>query len=156
MLTHSLVCSQNKGLREYQRRHSWLHTCPSPPPEAERQACNSQRQKARGSCNLSPRDGICHQAVSRSLVATHVFPVSWTAQIYQKSGVSQPKTSSSEETHGSPGTMPLQLTWEPKWLLTGRCMLTLGCGNAHVLQPLQVLNTYASGVCSVPPSPEHN
>ena len=70
--------------------------------------------------------------------------------------MSQPKTSSSEETHGPPGTMPLQLTREPKWLFTGRCMLTLGCGNAHVLQSLRVLHTYASGVCSVPPSPEHN
>ena len=29
-LRYCLACSQNKGLREYQRRASWLHTSPSP------------------------------------------------------------------------------------------------------------------------------
>ena len=55
-LTCSLDCSQNKELREYQRRASWLHVGPSPPHSqrqrgmcaAERQVCNSQSQKARG------------------------------------------------------------------------------------------------------------
>jgi len=43
-----------------------------PPLEAERQAYYSQSQKARGCCNLSPRDGILHQTV-RLPVANHIF-----------------------------------------------------------------------------------
>ncbi|XP_069451110.1 putative uncharacterized protein encoded by LINC00612 [Ovis canadensis] len=57
----SLACSQNKGLSEYQRTASQLCTAsPQPPPppplEAERQACDSRSQKARGCCVLEPRD----------------------------------------------------------------------------------------------------
>ena len=53
---------------------------PLPPPE--RQAGNSQSQKARG--NLGPRDGILHQTVSRLPVTNQVFLGSWTVDIYQK------------------------------------------------------------------------
>ena len=42
-----------------------------PTPEAERQAGNSQSRKVRG--NLSPREGILHQTVSRPSVANQVF-----------------------------------------------------------------------------------
>ena len=42
---------------------------PLPPPE--RQAGNSQSQKARG--NLGPRDGILHQTVSRLPVGNQAF-----------------------------------------------------------------------------------
>ena len=45
--------------------------CPLPPPEAERQADNSQRRKARG--NLGTRDCILHQTASRLPVANQVF-----------------------------------------------------------------------------------
>ena len=55
---------------------------PIPPPEAERQAGDSQSQKARG--NLSPRDSILHQTVSRLPVANHVFLGSWTVDICQE------------------------------------------------------------------------
>ena len=56
-LTHSLACSQNKGLSEHQRRASWLHTpCPPPRPKAERQAGDSQKRKAGGCCNIGPKD----------------------------------------------------------------------------------------------------
>ena len=41
--------------------------------EAERQAWDSQSQKARGCSNLGPRDSILHQTVSRLPVANHVF-----------------------------------------------------------------------------------
>ena len=44
---------------------------PLHPPEAERQAGNSQSQKVRG--NLGPRDGILHQTVSRIPVANQDF-----------------------------------------------------------------------------------
>ena len=56
----SLAQSQNKGLSEYQRRANKLHTDPSSPnsPKAERQVCDSQSRKARGCCNLGPRDSI--------------------------------------------------------------------------------------------------
>ena len=54
---------------------------PIPPPEAERQVGDSQSQKARG--NLSPRDGILHQIVSRLPVANQVFLKSWMVDICQ-------------------------------------------------------------------------
>ena len=44
--------------------------------EAERQAGNSQSQKARG--NHGPRDRILYQTVSRLPVANQVFLGSWT------------------------------------------------------------------------------
>ena len=53
---------------------------PLPPPE--RQAGNSQSQKARG--NLGPRDGILHQTVSRLPVANQVFLGSWMVDICQE------------------------------------------------------------------------
>ena len=50
--------------------------------EAERQAGNSQSQKARG--NLSPRDGIFYQTVNRLPVANQVFLGFWTVEISQE------------------------------------------------------------------------
>ena len=50
--------------------------------EAKRQVGYSQNRKARG--NLSPRDGILHQTVSRLPVANQVFLGSWTVDIHQE------------------------------------------------------------------------
>ena len=47
-----------------------------PPPEAERQAGNRQRWKARGKLGL--RDSIFYQTVSRLPVANQVFLGFWT------------------------------------------------------------------------------
>ena len=55
---------------------------PSPSPEAEKQAGDSQSQKARG--KLGPRDGILYQTASRLLVANQVFLRSWTVDIHQE------------------------------------------------------------------------
>ena len=64
-----------------------------PSPEAERQVCNSQKWKARGRCNLRPRDCIFHQTVSSCL--SHLPGIldgsHWP-------GVSQPEISSPEDT----------------------------------------------------------
>ena len=49
--------------------------------EVERQVGDSQKRKTRG--NLSPRDGILHQTVSRLPVANQVFLGSWTVDICQ-------------------------------------------------------------------------
>ena len=54
--------------------------------EAERQAGDSQSQKARD--GLDPRDEILHQMVSRLPVANQVFLGSWTVDICQE-GYSQ-------------------------------------------------------------------
>ena len=82
-LRHSLACSQNKGLSEYQRRVSQLRTCPSPHQRQSQKARgDSQSQKVRG--NLGPRDGILHQTVSRLPVANQVFLGSWTIDICQE------------------------------------------------------------------------
>ena len=56
-LRHSLACSQNKGLSEYQRRASQVWTAHLPARGREA-GSDSQSQKARGS--LGPRDGILH------------------------------------------------------------------------------------------------
>ena len=53
-----------------------------PPPEAERQADDRQSWKARG--NLSPREGIFHQTVSRLPVANQVFLGSWMVDLHQE------------------------------------------------------------------------
>ena len=50
--------------------------------EAERQAGDSQSQKARD--GLDPRDKILHQMVSRLPVANQVFLGSWTVDICQE------------------------------------------------------------------------
>ena len=50
--------------------------------EAEKQAEDSQSEKARG--NLSPGDSILHQTVSRLPVANQVFLGSWTVDIFQE------------------------------------------------------------------------
>ena len=91
-------CSQYKGLSQYVRRASWLCIDPSP-PEAERQACDSQSQKARSCCTLRPRDGMFHQTVSRLPVANHIFLGSWMADACQAccSLISSP-----EKTHCTP------------------------------------------------------
>ena len=53
-----------------------------PPPEAGRQAGDSQSQKKRG--KLGSRDGIPYQTASRLSVANQVFVGSWTVDIRQE------------------------------------------------------------------------
>ena len=79
-LSHCWVCSQNKGLREYQRRASQLRTSPSPP--WGREADGWQPEPLRG--NFIPRDGILYQTVSRLPVANQVFLWSWMVDICQE------------------------------------------------------------------------
>ena len=55
---------------------------PIPTPEAGRLVGDSQSQKVRG--NLSPRDSILHQTVSRLPVPNHVFLGSWTVDICEE------------------------------------------------------------------------
>ena len=111
------MLSQNKGLSNHQRRASWLRTGPAPlpPPEAERQAGDSQSWKARD--NLSPRDGILHQTVIRLPVTNEVFLGSWTVDICQE-GHSQ--RLAAQRRHGTPETaLPLH-TQETEGLGPGR------------------------------------
>ena len=79
-----LVCSQNEGVNEYQRRANWLLYKSSSSPEAEKRARDSQSLKARGCCNLSPGNHIFHQTVSRLPVANHVFLGSCMVDICQQ------------------------------------------------------------------------
>ena len=73
------------------RRKDWANTrgelasCRTahPPPEAGRQAGDSQSQKARG--KFSPRDCILYQTACRLPVANQVFLGSWTVDICQES-----------------------------------------------------------------------
>ena len=81
-LRHSLACSQNKGLSNYQRRASCLRTGPSP---CWRLRGRQGTARARSKGNLGPRDGILHQTVSRHLVANQLFLGSWTTNIFQES-----------------------------------------------------------------------
>ena len=52
---HRLICSQNKELRKPKESFSAAYSTPPGPPllEAEREVCDSQSQKARGT--LGPR-----------------------------------------------------------------------------------------------------
>ena len=55
-----------------------------PSPDAEREARNSQSQKARGCFDLGPRVHIFHQTVSRVPAANRAFLGPWMADIRQK------------------------------------------------------------------------
>ena len=55
-------------------------SCGPAPPLLE--VANSQSQKVRG--NLSPRDSILHQSVSRLPVGNHVFLGSWMFDMCQE------------------------------------------------------------------------
>ena len=61
----------------------WLKRPGELPPslEAEKQVCDSQSWKARGHCNLSPRDYTFYQTVRRLSVANYIFLGSWTVHI---------------------------------------------------------------------------
>ena len=89
-LTCILAQSQNRGLSEYQRRASWLHTGPSPlpcpllhapspsPPEEERQTGDSQSWKSRGCCcNLSPRQASTKLWPGSQLLTTSSWDPGW-------------------------------------------------------------------------------
>ena len=76
-LRHCRVCSQNKGLSEYQRRASRQQTGPS--PAGGREAGRRQPEPEKG--NFGPRDGILYQTASRLPVANQVFLGSWTVDI---------------------------------------------------------------------------
>ena len=52
--------------------------------EAERQARDSQRRKARACCSPGPRHRIFHQTLNRLPFANHVFLESWTVDICQE------------------------------------------------------------------------
>ena len=112
---------------------------PIPLLEAERQAGDSKSQKARG--NLSPRDGILHQTVSRLPVANHVFLGYWLADICQegRSLTSAPQRrhmahlrwyscsapgsgqdQGGDKTHGPPGTVCSPSTWLSELLGPGK------------------------------------
>ena len=83
-LRHCQGCSQNKVLSDYQRRASRLHTSPS--HTRGREAGGWQPEPERG--NLSPRDSILDQNVSRPPVANQLFLGSRMADIHQE-GLSQ-------------------------------------------------------------------
>ena len=79
-LTRILGHSQNRGFSEDQRRASWLHTGPSPMPEAGVPTARAGRQGD----FLAPETGILHQTASRLSVANQVFLSSKTVDICQE------------------------------------------------------------------------
>ena len=110
-----------------------------PAPEAEKQAFDSQSQKARGCYNFSSRKGIFHQTVSRLPAANHIFLRSWMVDIHQeglslrsalqrrhtvhlrqcscgKPGNQAAGTGEVIKTHGPPGTVCSPSTWLPELL----------------------------------------
>ena len=118
----------------------------SPPHvEAERQAYDSQSQKARGCCNLNPRDGIFHQTVRRLLAANHIILRSQMVDIHQEgcnlrsafqrrhtahlrqcfrgAPVNQAAgTGEVIKTYGPHGTVCSRSTWSPEPLRSGKGM----------------------------------
>ena len=114
-----------------------------PSPSRGREACDSQSQKARGCCNISLRDGLFYQTVSRLLAANHIFLRSWmvdsrqegcslrlalqrrhTAHLRQCS-CDTPGTPSGQEgevikMHDPPGTVHSPSTWSPELIRPGK------------------------------------
>ena len=80
-LRHSLACSQNKGLREYQRRASWLQTSPFP---HQRQRGRQVTARAGRQGKISAPETASSTKLSRLPVANHVFLGSWKADICRK------------------------------------------------------------------------
>ena len=82
---HSLAISQHRTKDWANTKRELAGYLPAPPhPVAERQAFNSQSQKARGCYYLSPREGTFHQTGSRLTAANHVFLRSWMVDIHQR------------------------------------------------------------------------
>ena len=77
-LRHSLVCSQNKGLREYQKRAGW------PIPPARGRETSGQQPESEGEGQSWPQRRILHQTVSRLPVANQDFLRSWMVDILQE------------------------------------------------------------------------
>ena len=103
----SLACSQNKGVREYQKRASQHCTGLS---QRQRGRCVTARARRQGAI-LAPETGILHQTVSRLPVANHIFLGSWTVAISQE-GHSLRSTPQRRHTahlrrclHGTPGKL---------------------------------------------------
>ena len=78
----NLALSQNKGLREHQRKASRLHTGPSP-TTGGREAGEPQPE-LEGKGQSQPQRWHPPEPVSRPSVANHVFLGSWTVDIHQE------------------------------------------------------------------------
>ena len=84
-LGHSLAFSQNKGLREYQRRASRMHTRPLSHRRRQRGRQVTARAGRQWATPFSaPETSILYQTVSRLPVANQVFLGSWTVDICQE------------------------------------------------------------------------
>lgn len=117
MLHSDPVTLTNKGLSEYQRKARQVLYRALPPWRQRSRHVTARAGRARGYCNIDPRDYLFHQTVNRLSVATQVFRGSWTADICQ--GMSQPEISFSEETQGPPGTVLLLPTQKTNLAKTG-------------------------------------
>ena len=129
-------------LSEYQRRASPL-PFRALLPWRQRGRCAPISQKARGHCNLGPKDHIFHQTVIRLPVANHMFLGSWTVHIHQEChsprsaprgdtqhtwncalvvhpGNGAARTGEVHKTHNPPGTVFLPSTWSPEHVEPGK------------------------------------
>ena len=135
----SLACSQNKGLSEYQRRASWLHTGSSTHRRQRGRWVTARAGRQGVAPILAPETSILCQTVSRPPVANHIFLGSWMVNICQEGcglrsapqrrhtahlrrcyrcAPRKPSCRDGEmiKTHGPHGTVCSPSTWSPELL----------------------------------------
>ena len=158
----NLALSQNKGLREHQRKASRLHTGPSP-TTGGREAGEPQPE-LEGKGQSRPQRWHPPPNVSRPSVANHVFLGSWTVDIRQEghslrsapqrrhtahlrqcshgeSGKLSGQMQEVIKTYHAPRTVRLPRTWSPELLRPGKgtkCTPSLVCALAEYPRPEQL------------------
>ena len=150
-----LECSQNKGLclSKYQRRARPL-PFRALLPWRQRGRCAPISQKARGCCNLGPKDHIFHQLWSGCQLLT---TSSWDPGWFTSTRSVTARDQLPEETHSTPGTVPLWCIQETEQPGLGRCIrhtAHLGQCSCQVAGHLSMLNlgraqnTQPTGLCA--------
>ena len=115
-----------------------------PSLEVERQACNSQRWKARSCCKLSLRDCMSDQRVSRPPVANHVFLGFLTVHMYWECHRLRPVPLRRCTAHL--GLCPFSIPGSLRGLDL-EVHAALCYGHPRVVHELQTLPTHASDIC---------
>lgn len=103
--------------------------------QRQRSRCTTTRGGRQGASTvLTPETasaiklwGFYEKRTKKPSVFVFLLMSSWDPGHLDLPGVSQPDTSSPGEAHDSPGTVPLQLSWEPKWLGTVKSLMGGAC-----------------------------
>ena len=144
-----MVCYQNKGLSEYQRRAGQLHSGPSPTPGGREAGVQQPEPVGKGLLQSRPQRQHTPPNCEQAPVANHVFLGSLIVDIFQEgcSLGSAPQrrlmahqgnrvagTRKVIRIHGPPGTLCSPSTWSSELLGPGKgtkCMPNQVCALAE-------------------------